>query len=120
MTTSAESPGRTQDHRRGLGIIARPLYQLRSLPIPYRWEVTRRHPYYQMFWTAARNDHRKQPAGSSEELALREAMVAILGMIGVSGEPPDPATEFAELEAEGLSPAGSGIRAATRIQGPGR
>ena len=35
------------------GIVARPLFQLRSLPIRFRWEVTRRHPYYQVWWKAA-------------------------------------------------------------------
>lgn len=94
-----------------LDIVARPPFQLRSLPIQYRWEVTRRHPYYQNIWQIAKAYHRKEPLGrriagmpAEAELMFRQMAVVILGMIGVSGEPPDPATEFTELGAEELLP----------------
>ena len=93
-------------------IVARPLFQLRSLPIPYRWEVTRRHPYYQNIWRIARAHYRNEPlglemAGMPVELErnFRQVAVIFLGTIGVNGEPPDPATEFTELGAEELLPA---------------
>ena len=85
-----------------MSIVARPMFQLRSLPIPMRWEVTRRNPYYYVWWKAARAEHRKDVIASPEDGLLRQAAVPILGMIGVSGEPPDPATPFAALGADEL------------------
>jgi hypothetical protein len=82
--------------------IARPMFQLRSLPIPMRWEVTRRNPYYSLLWQHARAEHRKEVITSVQEAAMRQIAVPMLGMIGVSGEPPDPATSFDALGAESL------------------
>ncbi|HEX4146458.1 MAG TPA: hypothetical protein VHY91_23350 [Pirellulales bacterium] len=84
-------------------IIARPTFQLRSLPVAMRWEVTRRNPYYFVWWTLARDEHRKRLITSPEAGLLRQAAIPILAMIGVSGEPPDPASTFAELGAEDLA-----------------
>lgn len=81
-------------------IIARPPFQLRSLPIPMRWEVTRRNAHYYVWWKLARAEHRKENIACPEDAPLRLAAVAVLGMIGVSGEPPDPATAFSALGAE--------------------
>jgi hypothetical protein len=78
-------------------IVARPRLQLRSLPIRYRWEVTRRHPYYQSLWLIARAHHRHEPLAHAADEYWRQIAVLILGMIGVSGDPPDPGKEFAEL-----------------------
>jgi AraC-like DNA-binding protein len=75
------------------------------LPIQYRWEVTRRHPYYQSLWLLARAYYRNEPVEYEVEPVFHQIAVAILGTIGVSGEPPDPATEFAELGAGKLRPA---------------
>jgi hypothetical protein len=83
-------------------IIARPMFQLRSLPIPMRWEVTRRNPHYYAWWQLARAEHRREAFGAPEDALLRQAAVPILGMIGVSGEPPDPATSFDALGADEL------------------
>ena len=74
------------------GIVCRPPFQLRSLPIRYRWEVTRRHPYYQLWWEPARAQHRNLPTEHPAEIYLRQGAVTILATIGISGEPPDPAT----------------------------
>ena len=83
-------------------IIARPMFQLRSLPIPMRWEVTRRNPHYYAWWKLARAEHRRETLGAPEDVLLRQAAIPILGMIGVSGEPPDPATSFDALGADEL------------------
>lgn len=86
-------------------VICRPPFQLRALPILYRWEVTRRHPYYQDWWKTARSHHQNEPVRHPAEPYFRQAAVAILAAIGVSGAPPDPMTEFGELESENLNPA---------------
>src|SRR4051812_45387607 len=75
-------------------LLPRPPGQLRALAIPFRWEVTRRHPYYLTFWTSARRFHFREPLQCAGEELLREAAMAILGSIGVSGPPFDPAIEF--------------------------
>lgn len=85
-----------------MSIVARSMFQLRSLPIPMRWEVTRRNPYYCTGWKLARAEHRKEIIASPEDAILRPAAVMVLGRIGVSGEPPDPATPFSALGAEDL------------------
>ena len=78
-------------------IVSRPLFQLRSLPIQMRWEVTRRNPYYYAWWKLARAEHRGDPIASPEDVCLRQAAIPILGMVGVSGEPPDPTKSFDQL-----------------------
>ncbi len=91
------------------GMLPRSQFQLRSLPIRFRWEVTRRHPYYQDWWRWARKHHGNEPIQYEEEAeqlkekVLREAAIAILGGIGVTGNPPDPGTSFEDLEAENLN-----------------
>lgn len=87
------------------GVLPRPVFQLRSLPIAYRWEVSRRHPYYQMWWQPARAKHRNHEVQVPAEEFLRQAAVVILAAIGVTGEPPDPSTEFSELESDELNQA---------------
>jgi integrase len=91
-------------------LVARLPFQLRSLPIQYRWEVTRRHPYYQSLWLLARAYYRNEPVESEVEPVFHQIAVAILGTIGVSGEPPDPATEFAELADLIIALACTGLR----------
>lgn len=102
------SPNQSSTEAKGLpptGIIPRPPCQLRSLPIRYRWEVTRRHPDYQIWWKTARAYHRNEPVSSPAESLLRQAAIVILPAIGVTGEPPDPANEFEQLEADELNSA---------------
>jgi hypothetical protein len=38
-------------------LVNRPPFQLRSLPVPVRWEVSRRHPYYLLAWERAGDHH---------------------------------------------------------------
>lgn len=84
------------------GPIPRPQFQLRSLPIPIRWEVTRRHPYYLTYWLSARRHVRREPIEHPVEQFLRPAACAVLATIGVMGEPVDPAIPFSDMGEEEL------------------
>lgn len=103
MNTPRSSPAQYDVNE--VGVVFRPLFQLRSLPIEYRWEVNRRHPYYQMFWRMAQAYYQQEPDARSLEQLLSMAGIAFLNAIGVSGDPPDPATEFEELGAEQIKAA---------------
>lgn len=81
-----------------IGPVPRPEFQLLSLPINIRWEVTRRHPYYQGFWTSVRSSHHNTPlSNGQDEVFLRKVATGILRSIGVVGEPPDPKSPFSAL-----------------------
>jgi hypothetical protein len=86
-------------------IVTRPPFQLRSLPVKYRWEANRRHPYYQLFWQFARALHEKKRASHPGEAELQSLAIHTLYAIGVSGMPPDPSLEFDELVDEQMNPA---------------
>lgn len=87
------------------GFVARPPFQLRSLPVRYRWEATRRHPYYQFGWRLARGFHEKKKPRDSDEAEAQSVAMYMLYAIGVSGMPPDPALEFSELSSDQMNPA---------------
>ena len=91
------------DNERGskLGIVARPPFQLRSLPVRFRWEATRRHPYYLDWSSGARAHHDNEPTQHPAEPLFRQAAVVVLGAIGVSGRPLDPATDFGRYRLSG-------------------
>ena len=82
--------------------LARPQYQLRSLPLRMRWEVTRRHPIYLMFW----NDVSRSPTRDPRELQARQMMAngaaVMLMYIGVSTQNVSPSTEYADLAEENV------------------
>jgi hypothetical protein len=79
------------------GIIGRPPEQLHDYPVQVRWEVTRRHPYYLLFWEEALRYRREAPGDRSDRTILGHAAVLMLGSIGVTGEPVGPETGFEEL-----------------------
>jgi hypothetical protein len=88
------------------GLIYRPAFQLSTLPIPIRWEVTRRHGYYQVYWQRASEHITNAPLNDTEdpcEPFMRLAAITILRVIGVTGNPPNPATEFEQLDQENSS-----------------
>lgn len=87
------------------GPVARPPFQLRSLPVSQRWEVTRRHPYYLMFWEMGSRFLRGESTDDPRMALMGPAAVVFLNAIGVSGEPPDPALPFSQLGGDGLHPA---------------
>ena len=66
------------------------------LPPEYRWEFTRRHPYYLLFWESARR-HQLSRSQDPRQTAADEVSWAILLLIGVTGTPINPATPFSEL-----------------------
>ncbi|WP_166819994.1 hypothetical protein [Thalassoroseus pseudoceratinae] len=74
--------------------VPRPPYQLRTLPLKHRWEATRRHSYYQAFWSIDQNHERQE-----EELhvAMQGIVFAALAHIGIRGESIDPALDFEQL-----------------------
>lgn len=101
MNSTDQKRGQDGDQP-SLGIVGRPPFQLQSLPVRFRWEVTRRHPYYFQWWEAAKAHYRGEEERHPAEGYIRRAAVAILGSIGVGGEPVDPSTRFEDLGAEQL------------------
>lgn len=88
------------------GIVSRPPGQLHDLPIQVRWEVTRRHPYYLVFWQEALRYRREASSvDHSDRTLLGLAAVLMLGSIGVTGEPVGPETEFDKLIGDHIDPA---------------
>lgn len=84
--------------------LPRPVGQLLRLPLRYRWEVTRRHPYYLDWWQQLGS----HIDSSDETLAEREqsnTAFAILGQIGVSSANYDPSSEFADIARDQPIPA---------------
>lgn len=79
------------------GFVARPPNQLLNYAVEYRWEFTRRHPYYLGLWQSA-SHHPKLTLDSPEE-ERRIALVARFGLslIGVNGDPVPPGTPFEQL-----------------------
>lgn len=71
--------------------------RLLELPFAMRWEVTRRHPIYQLFWEGARRHHRGEGAVDPFLAEVLYTQALQLGRIGVSGEPVDPATSAEEV-----------------------
>lgn len=84
------------------GIIAKPIPVLNSLPVDYRWEYTRRHPYYLLFWEQA-HKHWENPAKEGDEKLAEEAAVLMLQIIGVTADPWPPGTNFEALTPDPLS-----------------
>ena len=102
MASDHEAPGNEAAEEPGL--VLRPPAILLDLPVAYRWEVTRRHPYYLSNWQLA---HRRyvEPSTEPQQRALEEAAVLILLGIGVSGDPPAPGSSPESLGAGGLGQA---------------
>lgn len=83
-------------------ILTRPAGQLRALPVRYRWEVTRRHPYYLMVFM---DDFKNSPFGDVNANQWPLIKLALLGAIGVSGPIVPPDTSFEDLRSQaGQSP----------------
>jgi hypothetical protein len=69
----------------------RQLEVIMSLPVEYRWEFTRRHPYYLQFWQLAQGCHGERTLDRQQRVA-EDAAALILSSINVavSMVPPDP------------------------------
>jgi|GEM_PF-1509322 len=93
-----------QDDRNPLSwVLVRPREVLMSLPVEYRWEFTRRHPYYLQFWQLALRRHEHRSDDELERFAEDAARI-ILGGIGIaeSTRPPDPRQGFDALDMHDL------------------
>lgn len=89
MTSDHETPG--NEAAEEPWFVPRPPAALMDLPVAYRWEVTRRHPYYLRFRELARRRY-SQPSTDPSKLAPERGAVLVLLGIGVSGDPPAPAS----------------------------
>jgi hypothetical protein len=87
-------------------LLFRPIEVVQQLSAEYRWEFTRRHPYYLSFWQAARDFH-ERPSTDDATRLLQQAASLILAGINVAPNtpPPDPREEFTKL---GMASVGSG------------
>jgi DNA-binding CsgD family transcriptional regulator len=85
------------------GLLCRSHEFVLNLPVLYRWETTRRHPYYLIFWEAARK-YRSHGYENSVQAFPGYVALLVLGSIGVTGEPVAPATAFEELSVDEASP----------------
>jgi hypothetical protein len=75
------------EHQR---FVRRPSNVINGLSQPQQWEVTRRHPYYLLYWELASAD-------SETDKALREAARVILMAINFVGEPQPPSKSAEDL-----------------------
>lgn len=66
-------------------LVRRPNDILLGLSLADQWEVTRRHPYYLLYWKYARRFSRFE-SQEGLETAVDEIAALILNMIGVTGE----------------------------------
>lgn len=75
----------------------RPKYQLRLLPLRLRWEVTRRHPYYQIYQPLAADFYEPEANANGQNDSLMQLAVGILAAMGVSDCPPHPKLSLKEI-----------------------
>jgi hypothetical protein len=83
-------------------IVKRSQDTLMDLPLAFRWEVTRRHPYYLRFWEPARRSY-TQAASDPQQRAFEHAAALLLQGIGVSGDAPAPGAAWDSLGGGKLS-----------------
>jgi len=82
-------------------LLMRPPNQLQDLPTEFRWEATRRHPYYIIFWSdVLRYRQQQDQSENPAEVLLQYAASMMLGIIGIHSEPVDPSTSFKELDGD--------------------
>lgn len=100
MVTSPTSNGENEP-----GAIVRPPQQLHDLPVKFRWEATRRHPYYLTFWQNALRYRSGDGGAEPAERMLLWAAHLMLATIGAFGSPINPGTNFEDLDDGSLDPA---------------
>jgi hypothetical protein len=89
-------------------VILRPPELLMDLPVAYRWEVTRRHPYYLRFWQLAQSYHGGPSTDPGQRGLEESAALVLLGALGVSAPLPPPGASADSLGAGSLSNAWEG------------
>jgi len=87
------------------GVIIRPPEQLHDLPVKFRWEATRRHPYYLTFWQSALRYRTGENCAEPAESLLLQVAHLMLGAVGAFGLPINPSTNFEDLDDGSLDPA---------------
>lgn len=92
----SESPDTGDQSEESSWIVLRSAETLMELPLAIRWEVTRRHPYYLMFWEMAHRCHQQESANPPQR-AQDEAARLLLQGIGFSMDPPPPGADWASL-----------------------
>ena len=80
---------------RGFQFVRRKPEILQELPLSFRWEFTRRHPYYLLLWQLAHSYRDRDPSVDPQD---GYAAYLALGEIGVTGEPQDPSMDFEQLD----------------------
>ena len=90
------------DHDDKSWFVMRPSASFLQLPLEFRWEATRRHPYYLRFWRTAAEE---PDEGDTVARLRRDAAKIILKAVNVVGVPVDPATSFDDLNGHHVSPA---------------
>jgi len=86
-------------------IFSRPPGQLQDFPIEYRWELSRRHPIYLLFWKDAVHYFSSELGDTEEEKYVRHISSVLLQKIGITGKPIDPSSSIEELMTEDINPA---------------
>ena len=85
------------------GIVPRSPEVLQLLSPEYRWEFTRRHTYYLLFWKAAAgSDNSAEADSGSVEAMLKQAAQLMLANVNFVGQPISPGTSFAEIDEQEL------------------
>ena len=103
MSTPADA-SKSGEETREPWIVPRPAEVLLELPVPYRWEFTRRHPYYLRFWEPAHRCH-TAPSNDAVQRGLEDSASLIMTLIGVTADPPPPSLTADALEATPLKEA---------------
>lgn len=83
-------------------ITPRPQYQFRSLSVPMRWEVTRRHAIYQIYWSDSFESLSDDPYLQELRQLMQKASTTVLAMIGFSGPAIPPETDFNDIGSDPL------------------
>lgn len=87
-------------------LLFRPIEVFNQLPVEYRWEFTRRHPYYLAFWRPVRESREQLSTDAAIRFAQQAASLILAAInVGPSVLPPDPQDEFATL---GMNTIGDG------------
>lgn len=89
VPSDSEDQPNSEDQPASLhGFLPRSPHVFHQLPLDYRWQFTRRHPYYLTFWRYARGDFVHE---APDDPILAEFAPQVLLLIGVTSEPFDPA-----------------------------
>jgi hypothetical protein len=78
-------------------MLSRPPFHLSSLSVEYRWETTRRHPIYIQLWNMLQSASFADDVETESFFRNDPSCTLAAKLIGISGPPIDPATEFSDI-----------------------